>query len=197
MAQSSGILYPYLSAANDVNITRKNKLYFYCYAFSWNLYKKSTKNNNDFGFCSWATHFYINIYFSEFNSINSNYLTAFLFNSFSTFTIKIARINQKHLQSKIIPNKYIKNCAKTYNFREKFVVVLPLHQSNILFLTIKIALTFSHATSAHKLFFLFFTLSWNCKWIPSEKLSFLSVPCFFFLLPYFNHAPCMWILPCA
>lgn len=59
---------------------------------------------------------------------------------------QIAQINQKHLQSKIIPNKSIKNCAQTqkftYNFREKFVVVLPQHHSNI-FLQ---SLIFSHAT---------------------------------------------------
>lgn len=109
---------------------------------SWNLYQKSTKNYNDFDFCFWATPFYI----SEFNSINCSDLKVVSFNSFNTFTLKIAQINQKHLQSKIIPNKSIKNCAQTqkftYNFREKFVVVLPQHHSNI-FLQ---SLIFSHAT---------------------------------------------------
>lgn len=142
VAQSSGILYPYLSTANDVYITTKNKQYFYCYAFFMKSIQKKHKNDNDFDFCFWATPFYI----SEFNSINCNDLKAVLFNSFSTFTLKIAQINQKHLQSKIIPNKSIKNCAQTqkitYNFREKFVVVLPQHHSNI-FLQ---SLIFSHAT---------------------------------------------------
>lgn len=33
---------------------------------------------------------------------------------------QIAQINQKHLQSKIIPNKSIKNCAQTQKFTYNF-----------------------------------------------------------------------------